>query len=245
MTKALAKTSAPQVPAHLRDAPAEGLDNLGQYAQTPRVKIIQSQSMKDATRELQDEFGIGAVVIMPERVLVARAEEPIHVVPAFWWPSWARWPDLKDASGEAMIETMDPASEIAKRAKNPQLREEPYPNASDLKYKYVENLNFACEIQDGEAAGAVAVFAFNRGSHAVGRSICSYLKRRGVAIYGNVLRFECKITSNAAGQQYHRIEYHAAAAPFAPKETVDRLQPVHADMKRAYESQILGVAAAE
>jgi hypothetical protein len=241
--KSVSVPAPSQVPAYLADRPAEGIEHVGEYQQTPRVKVLQAQAMREKTRELQETFGPGAVIIMPDELLVAEFGRPWHVVPLFFWPSWARWSDLNDTAGEGLIlETQDPNHALARLARNPETREQPYEDNPRFRYRNVENLNFACAIQDGPASGAIAVFTFTRGSHAVGRSLCGYLKRRGVAIYANRLRMETKHVPNVVGQMYYRIEFRGADEPFLDPADIERTAALHADLKRAFEASQLGVA---
>lgn len=158
----------------------EGLDDVSKYQTTPRLTLIQGQS----SPERKEEFGEGGVCIMPDGVQVAKPGEEFVVTPLVFWATWEVWSDINDQTAPMVVEsTMDENSEIARRAKNPDLREEMYGDRNEYRKNYIECLNFIVALEGLE--GTVATLTFSKGEHYAGSKLCSLLKRRKVPIYGN------------------------------------------------------------
>lgn len=179
---ALAET----MPAYLREQPADGdrgLALINQYVTPPMLKIVQKQS----SDELQAEFGIGAVVVMPNRILLApfdaKADRgaPFHVVPIFFYPEWLVTNPI-EKRGELFFireRSLDPRSDIALRARNRDTWYAPCPEDPKYSIRYVETLNFiVVPIGDSPLAGTPMTMSFARGEHGSGRSFAGQIQMR-------------------------------------------------------------------
>jgi hypothetical protein len=226
------------VPDFLADYGREGLDDVGEYKNTPRLKIVQAQS----DPELQDEFEVGSLIIVPDRILLAKFDQQVPVVPVYFWPSWAKWRDANEPGANmapVVEETQDRDHPVAVMARDPQRREEAYPDNPKYTYRYQEQLNYAVWLADG----TVAALTYSSGSHAIGRRLNGYLERRGCPIWANRLLLEPGKKTNAKKQQYYVIEFAPdTRQPFIPKDQVDAMRNLYQGFADAHRSGGLGLA---
>lgn len=197
-TELATSTDAPiVVPDWMQQEEVKGSDSLGDFMVTPRITIVQAMS----DHERKESFGEGGVAIMPDGIKVAGMNEPFVVIPLIFWASWEVRSDLNDST-TPMIEnsTQDPNSDIARKARNKDTREETYGNG--FTRKYVEALNFIVKIDSGEAKGELATISFSVGEHHTGSRLCGMLKRRPCSIFAN--RVELK---TAVRQRNNRSWY--------------------------------------
>ena len=226
-----------QLPAYLQGQPADGHDQLSSYQQLSFIKTIQS-TVTDQT--LLDDFGVGAVVMMPERVLVAASEAPFTANTLYFWPSYEQWRDLKDKSGGPIeAQTLDANSDIGKKCKVPRYSE-PYPNDPQMVYKFTTCLNFLVQIEDGEAKGMRGVLPFRRGGIATGNRLRGYLLRRGGPIWSNVVTFATGPQKNRDGQRWHQVDF--TDARFVEETRCDELSELYDEAKRSHEAMMIGMA---
>lgn len=245
MSNAVAKPG--ERPAHLAKYATEGADLLAQYQQLQRLKVVQDQT----DRELKKLFPAGSAILAPERSLVAHATNPFEAAVLFFWPSWERWADLDDKSHPPgpVESSLDPASEVARAARNPKTRLVPYPDNTEQRkwnWRNIESLNFAIRIETGPAAGAVAVVSFNKGSHGLGSGLCGYLKRRadtqGVSIWANRLVFATHEVPGKTKGTFWVPEWKPAEEPFCSAADADVLKATYDGLKKAHDGRTIGVA---
>jgi hypothetical protein len=127
--------------------------------------------------------------------------------------------------------TQDPTSDIARRAKNKEAREEAY--GDGFKRRYVESLNFIMQIDSGEASGELATVSFSVGEHYTGSKLCGMLKRRPCSIFANRIAF--KTTSRKRNNRsWYGFDFNNPAEDpiVQDKETYDQLATVHEDLSR-------------
>ena len=209
-----------QLPAYLQEQralgqPAEGVEELREYYVPPRFKIVQAQSKQ----ELVDLFGVGAGIVVPSNIPVAKYEEqfkrsnPFTFIPIFTFKEYGivNPRNVKNPETGADLpfmreRTYDPKSEIAKRAKDFQNKENRYETCPESKdpnkrLRFVEFLNFICIIEGVPDLYMMPVhFSFWSTGHADGRALANYiLARTGVPLYAQ--RFQGTVTprNNAEG----------------------------------------------
>jgi len=222
-----------QPPAFLESYGAEGIEGTADYQQTPVLKTIQAQTGE----ELQDEFGVGSVGVGPDNVLVAETGEPFVASPVFWWPSWQTWADIDDGPNGPIFETMNPNHPVAIKSKSKESRNEVYPDDPGKFYTHAESLNFVLAITDGPAKGFIAVARFQRGGHGVGRRLCGFLARQGLAIFAHRLSFRTDRTKNSAGQTWYQLDWKPADPPYiTSEEEAQFLKDLRDQIKRAHEA---------
>ncbi len=191
---------AMQVPDYLRTETPLGIEPKGELRVTPRVKIIQAMTK----RELKDEFGEGVAILGDSKTLICDAEGLFTGIIVFKYPTWEKMKDANDKSTDNPVVEMstDPNSEL--RAKARGRVTEPYGNG--FRYEYVESLNYVVEITDGPAAVAIALLAYNKGSHEFGRRINSLYDRTRADVFAAVWKFTSKIKTNTKNQTYWVLE---------------------------------------
>lgn len=235
MTKAVAKTKSDQVPAYLKEHD-DGQKQLNSYQQLSFLKTLQSTS--DAG--ILDDFGPGAVIIMPERVEVAAFEAPWTAITLYFWVSYEQWRDLKDKSGGPIeSQTLDPNSDIGKKCNVPRYSE-PYPNDPKLIYKFSTCLNFLLQIESGDAKGMRAVLPFRRGGIATGNRLRGYLLRRGGPIWSHIVTFETGQQTNRDGQRWCQVDF--TDVEFAGADRVDELQALYNGAAESHARMLIGMA---
>ena len=217
------------VPDFLRTAPKEGLDDLSKYQTTPRLAIVQGQSSPDR----KEAFGEGGVAVMPDGAKVAAKGEEFIAIPLVFWPTWEVWSDINNTQSQMVTEiTQDETSEIARRCKSPDLRDERYGDRNEFVRKYVECLNFIIRIETGPSAGSVAIVTFNGGEHYTGAKLCGLLKRRPVSIFANRIAFKSAIRARN-NRSWYGLNFNNPAdgkATIQTQEEYAELQQMHREL---------------
>tara|TARA_Y100001938_G_scaffold125666_2_gene176840 strand:+ start:977 stop:1804 length:828 start_codon:yes stop_codon:yes gene_type:complete len=235
-----ANETALVVPDFMQTAETEGLDEISKYQTTPRLTLIQGQS----SPERKEQFGEGGVCIMPDNVGIAEPGEEFTVVPLVFWVTWEVWSDINDPTLPMVCEsTMDETSDIARRAKNADLREEVYGDRSEYRKNYIECLNFIVAIDGGPSDGTIATLTFSKGEHYAGSKLCSFLKRRKVPIYGNriALKSQARTRNN---RSWWGLEFNNPAdgnAFVTSKEKFEEFQAMHRELADLMRTSSLSV----
>ena len=177
-------------PAWLVDAAKEDTskDALKEHLVLPQLRMVPT-SPGERMRQYKDQYGEGALVVTPAGIAVAPHDTWVKVVPLFMFTEFRKWHDRDDAGTNAVLErTTDPTSDLAKRARNEETREEAYGDLNRMvkgkvkpfMYQYVEHLCFVVLIYDGVARGAAASLEFQRGSLWTGKEFSTAALMRKV-----------------------------------------------------------------
>jgi hypothetical protein len=232
-TELATTTDAPLViPDWMQTEEIVGVEQVGEHMTTPRLAIVQAMSEEDR----KEAFGEGGVAIMPDGVKVADKGEEFVAIPLVFWPSWEVWSDINDTTAP-MIEdsTQDPNSDIARRARTKEAREEMY--GDGFKRRYVESLNFIMRIDSGPAAGELATLSFTVGEHYTGSKLCGMLKRRPCSIFANRISFTTALRKRNNRSWYGFDFNNPEVDPVVQdKEQYDKLAAMHADLSRLVDS---------
>lgn len=165
----------------------KSLDSMAEFMIVPRLKIIHGQTRA----ELKDRFGEGSVVITPGDALVCEENDAgFEFVPHFFFTEWCKWSDLKDKENNSIMErSFDPTCDIAKRAQNPETRDEVYegdakkPVKQQRFWRYVQHFCWAGVIYgDHPLAGTPVVLSMERGEFSNGRSFITAIQMRRVDV---------------------------------------------------------------
>lgn len=187
-----------QLPDFMRaDGQDAGIDNLRDFIIPPRLKTVQKQS----DTLLEAGFNPGDLVVMPSRLLFAQMSldrktgEPFHFVPLFFFAEWCTWNpfELKGTMPAIRERTFDAESPLAKKARDPSLRqfvcpEVPEKEGKKLYCRHVEHLNFMVLMADAgsEFSDVPLVLSFARGEYMTGSAFLSLLSMRRAKCYGCV-----------------------------------------------------------
>lgn len=261
-TTKVARTDTPHEVARVgEDAPSwlaevdeheeTGLEVMAEYRVIPRIKVI--QSMTD--RELKNEFGEGALVAMPGRVLLAAEDEALQVVPVFAFTEFCTWSDLKDQGSPTILaRSFDKAGEIAAKSRDPNRRHEPYGDVDKktgeptYEMRHVEHLCFGCVVYDEDHPmnGQPVVLSFQRGEFGTGKNFITALMMRRfnghvVPIWGQVWQLKSGFRDRGVDAKWFGIDYEPGDPPFIASEHVDTFRTFYNDLKHDFENQRLMV----
>lgn len=162
------------------------MDAMDEYRTLPRHKMIQSTS----AQKLIDEFGIGTIILQPGNVVVWKVgDDPFLFVPILFFVEWLKWADLKD-DNSVLGRTMDPTHEYAKKAKDPELRNEVYDGHEEKSeneqwhYRFVQTFRFVGVIFDIQHPLHLIplTLSFDRGEFYTGQNLINAIKMRKMLI---------------------------------------------------------------
>lgn len=245
------------------------------YVIVPRLKIIQAMTKG----ELKDKVGgEGACCIRPGDLVVAKKVsskegEEFAFVPQFFFNQWAKWKDRNDNSGTNFIleSSYDPASELAKRSANKDLRYEVYPDQGSkpadkqLKYSYVHHFCWAGVIfGQHELAGTSVVLSMERGEWGNGRQFITAIGMRRetvqeegqepakvkVPLWAQVWGLKPKLREQP-GKAWWGFDFFAPSetvcpsGPTLPDELMDEFHEEHLRLAKLHEENRLRVDHAE
>jgi len=225
------------IPDWMQTEEVKGVDGVGEFMTTPRLTIIQATS----EQERKENFGEGGVAIMPDGVKVADKDEEFIVIPLVFWATWEIRSDINDTT-LPMIEnsTQDPTSDIAKRSRGKDTREEMY--GDGFKRKYVECLNFIVRIDSGEAMGELATMSFSVGEHHTGSRLCGLIKRRPCSIFANRIALKTTLRQRNNRSWYGFDFNNPDTDPvIQDKEMYDELSKIHESLSRLVDTNNLVV----
>ena len=163
-------------------------DSLKEHLVLPKLNIVPMQP-GEKMKKYKDQYGDGALVITPHGIAIAPHDTWVKIVPLFSFTEFRQWHDRDDSESAAVIaRTHDATSEIARKARSEDRREEVYgdPNRKvkgkiqPFMYQFVEHICFVCMIYDGEARGQAAVLEFQRGSLWMGKEFSTAIFSRAV-----------------------------------------------------------------
>lgn len=209
-----------------------------------RVKVIQAQAT-----EAYEDFDPGDIVLVPQKILLAHKNQPVYIVPVFFYFEWIAVNPLELKSTLKMMirsRSTDPRSAVAQKAMQPEpeRREEPCPEDPRYKIKYKEVRNFVCRVAMNESVGAMPIIlSFSGGEWKPGKNFEGLIGMRGKApIFSNVFEMIVpdKKRSNDKGSWFGidvenpRSEGHPP--PFVQdREEYNSLKAMHLKCKEAYD----------
>lgn len=249
---AIPQEGALMVPDWMADEAGVGLENTQRLIIPPRVRIVQAQSRAP----LRDLFNIGDTVAVPQNLLIAehpyngaRAAEngqAFHVIPLFFYVEFLVWNDIKLQATEPSVlqRSVDPDSEIALKARNPNTWREPHPSGKDNHFiRYSEHLNFIISINEPEheAYGLPMVMSFSGAEHRTGANWLALLKMRRAPIYGCGFQISTSNRENSKGNWYgwDITNPMDRSKSWVSKELLEQYREVYTEMKEAYDQGTL------
>lgn len=225
----------------------ESLEHLRQYRVVPRVTVIQSGHPK----KLKDQFGEGSCVILSLSAKVADFEDPFLIVPVFSFTEYIKWYDRRESKGP-MERTFDPSHEIAKIAKNADIRnseqygDAPSPGEKPLCYSYVEHINFVCVVYDESHSLHLQpiVISFEKGEFWQGNNFSSALLARKIPGTGQTARmysqvWELRTSSHTNGvNDWYGFDFSnpTESDPFVADKDYPLLESLYEDMKADHDA---------
>jgi hypothetical protein len=247
-----------QMPAWMAEADREGVEDLGQYIIPPRIKVIQ----KTADEQYAKQFKEGDAVLVPQKVLLVSADEPFYFTPLFFFTEYLVTNPIEVKGSQPFIRerTLDPHSEIAKKARDPERRTEPYPDppanvkgSEKWEINNVEVLNYLVLIQGREdLTGMPVCLSFSKSEWMQGSRLAGLIKMRRAPIYGCVFQgmVPSTVRRNPQGAWYGidvgNPDEDSEVSPFVEdEETFASLRAIHLELKEAHSKSEIQVDYAE
>lgn len=231
-----------QKPAWMTEVEVEGVENLGQYIIPPRIKFIQNQA-----DEQYSEFSPGDTVLVPQKVLLTEAGTPFFFTPLFFFTEYIRTNPIEVKGQQPFIieRSLDPNSELAKKARDPERRVEEYPDNPKWEINNVEVLNFLILVHGrDDLAGLPICLGFSKSEWMQGSRLAGLIKMRRAPIYGCVFQAVVPTTPrrNPKGSWYGadigNPSEDSGIAPFIEDEaTYESFKAIHHELKEAHSKQ--------
>jgi len=236
----------------------EGTETLREFIIPPRLKVVQPLSGEP----FSTMFNKGDVVLVPTMTRAAevlldenkkptKAGAPFVFVPVFFFAEYCAWNPLsmKGTLPAIRERSLDPKSDIARKSRNPDTREERCPESKDPKdlIRYQEHLNFVCVLLNtGETSGVPLVISFARAEHSSGRNLASLIAMRSAPIFGCIFEAHAQLRQNQKGSWYGLdITNPSVASGFGGHVTdeaqYNALKKLHVEMKEAHARNLLVV----
>lgn len=243
------------LPDYMKDAD-HGTDDLDKFVVPPRLQIMQKLSPD----RLVDSFGVGAVVVMPQELLVAgmspeKKGEPFFLIPLFFFAEWISWNPRATKGSLPVIRdrSLNISSEVARKARTRETWLEDCPECpgegKSNKIQNSEHLNWVVMLINGHALeGTPMVLSLSRGDHRSGTNFSSLIKMRRAPMYA--CRFEAVVAErpNALGNWFGfdvtnpSLESGLAPMLGSDDETLFRiLEEEHSRLKTAHQENLLRV----
>ncbi len=239
------------------------LDATKEYRILPRIKVIQST----ASGDLKKNFDEGDVIFSPSNVLVAkvvkaeqRSETPFMFVPVYFFVEFMKMSDLKDKGSPTVVaRTFDPATDIARRARDNEKRYEGYgekkKDGFQYTYRYVEALNFPGLIygpNDHPLKGETCVLQYARGEFSQGKAFISAVNMRKIdpmkpakmPLWAQVWQFSSGYRDKGEDKKWWGLDHSVAedaSLRQIKQEEVELFKSTHAELKAAHEANKLRV----
>lgn len=234
------------LPAYLASEKDGSLDTMAQHRVLPRLKILQAMSSPD----LRKEFGEGAVLVQPGNMFVGGPDQPFLFVPLFFFEEYCKWSDLNDSGSPTIMQrSFDPSSDIAAKAKNPDLRVEDYGDPKQkFQARYVQHLNFAGIVYKAEGNSDMipVVMSFSRGEFSTGRNFCTSCFMRKGPLWSQVWQVG---TTERHKDKYQwmgfKIDAPTDSPPFIKEEEVSLFRSMYQELEELHKKAMLSVDASE
>lgn len=232
----------PEAPSFMDADRKMGLELVSQKIRPPFMKIVQKQS----SDELIDQYGIGAVLLVPDNILVLEPDaSPIRIVPLFFYVEYLKLASINLKGQESMIKerSTDPCSELARRCANRDLWYEDHPNYpgdDDYRYRNAEALSFICMFDEPHLPNFPFTLSFMKGSYGKGQTFCNQIHMRaGRPLFGSVfaLSVDPQLGQNSKGQWRRFLTANPPERPWIEDaEQYAAFRELHLAMKRAYDA---------
>jgi hypothetical protein len=244
-----------EVPAFLTTYGAEdrSLDTVKDYRLVPRLKVVQSTSRQ----ELKDDFGEGAVVIMPGNQLAfSRGGSTALFVPVFFYAEFCTWSDIDDVGSPGVVaRSFDPTCDIAKKARSQKLRFEIYPGEESKqepkRYRHVEHMRFpGVLVGDHALAGTACVLSFERGEFSTGQGVATSISMRkvvlpdgtkiSVPLWAQIWELSCDLRQRGQKKWFGIDAKVPTEGPsIIDNKDAEMFKSLHEEMKEAYDAKKL------
>lgn len=202
-------SNLPAIPDYMNVADDKSMDSIREYVRPPRIKMLQALSEQALVRE----FGLGSVVLLPQGMMlnempcdnkgnpIVEESQPFLFTPLFFFAEFVVWNplELKGSVSAIRDRTFDPEHEIARIARSPGQRTQPYPEDHSKQIKYVEHMNFIVAVHGFDEP---CVMSFARAEFKAGQKFAGLMNLRKCPMYGGVYAAYTGHRENQKGNWY-------------------------------------------
>jgi hypothetical protein len=226
------------LPSYLKGLEDDSLKDVRKYRVVPLVGFAQ----KSHPSEFVEKFGVGSAVAYRLNAVIARAGEQVLMHPIFFFTEFVHYSDRNDKQAEKKVldRTFDDQSDIAKFARNKDLRKKPYERGDKTFYeKFVEHLTFFVVIESGEFKGQLATITFASGEFNTGQNFLNELAMRGAPLWATRWNFRSEIKKHWE-ENYDWWGWDIAFAGFIEEEEVPQFNKMYEETKKGFAERSMG-----
>jgi hypothetical protein len=227
----------------------KSVEALKEHRVLNRISVIQSNS----PREIKDKFGEGSLAVPASEALVALKDASVEFVPVFFFDEFVTWSDRDDTASMMILDrSVDPASEVACKAKDFDLMFESYgPKVKDsdkLQFtkRHSHHLNFVGMLYSGTFKGTPVVITFSRSDFKKGKAFISAILMRKVdgeqaPLWSTRWKVFSEPRKNEKGEWYG-LGFSNADDPWIEEGDAPYFKQMHEEMCAFHEASRLTVA---
>lgn len=244
MSNEVSKVSSnASVPAFMQNQEVMGTEALNAYVRPPRLKIVQAMS-----RPPFDQYDQGTVLVVPQLMVFAGVDRatkkgsPWKFIPLFFYPEWVQTNPiaLKDAPF-IRERSLDPRSELARKARTKETWFEPHPERPDLQVANRECLNFVVmPYSHPTMTGTMCVLTFAKANFRDGSNLASMIKIRKAPIFGQVFEASAGQRENAKGAWWG-LNIQIPEEPWVTAEEFEVFKTLHLELDKTHKEGLLMV----
>lgn len=222
----------------------KGVAELQQVVRPSFVKMVQKMS----NEELTERFGVGALVLTPEMVLLTRGGEenpPVAFCPILFYIEYCKWAPITLKGSEPMIvdRTFDPKHPVALKTQSSATWSEPHPkhpNDPKFNYRYCQHLNYIIKLTDEQFISTDPVLvSFVKTSFGAGARLGKLIMSRKADIFTGQYTLSTRDKENAQGKFKVMVAENHPTEPWIGGEMYDELAKMHDEIRDALEKRRL------
>lgn len=227
----------------------KGTDELVKFIRPPFFKIVQGASDKD----LKEDFPEASVLLVPGNDLLAEPETPILFTPILFYREFLSVNPLELKGQMKMVEarSTDPKGDIAKRAMDPDRRNEPLKNADGSPmmkggkqmYRSHQDVRvFLVDIHAPRKPGRIVAMTFSRGELRTADRLSSLIGARQKDIFAGVFEAVVGIHKNPEHTWYGlNIDNPTSASPWVNENQFAEYERMHDLLQKAVDDRTIEV----
>ena len=225
-------------PNYLAEITPEQIDNtdLSTFAKPPRIKIVQAMT-KPPIKPL---FKDGDIIVLPQSIALGNTENPFTFTPIHFFPSWICLNPIQLQGQLRGIReyTLDPKSDIAKKAKS--FVKEKCPENQEYYLKYNETLNFIVVVDNEEVQDIPLHLFFAAGEYKTGQILIGNIQARKAPRYACRFRSASGLHTGPKGQWYG-LDITNDPQPWVAEESYHKYKKLYEDMKELIDNRALEI----
>lgn len=236
------------VPDFMKDSVDHSAGAMTEFIRPNRIRCL--QSLSDLVKERH--YHAGDIIALPLKQMIApvklneqgaptKTGEPFHIVPIYFYPEYITW-NPRGSKKAIRERTTDPNSEIAKKARNPETREE---TIDSEKVKHQEHLNFIVMVIDAPGFENMAMsLSYSKSEWLTGSNLCTLIRSRQAPSYGCIFKAQANMRTNSEGEWYGIDVSNPDSNQSAfveNKEQFEAYEKLHDQFHKAYEKGLIDI----